>query len=171
MRWTALVACAWLACAPQTPLAQSTEGEEAETGEVGTRFQRAPFRTYNEQVGPQLPRKVTKFDSQNHPAAQLRQLDKMTGRIETVDVETTDEVRLGRLRIRVEACRTSEDPSLGGSIAFLKIWDLRDETLEPQFSGWMFAESPALSAFDHPRYDVWVIRCITDEGEAVTGNE
>ena len=27
------------------------------------------------------------------------------------------------------------------------------------FAGWMFASSPALSALEHPVYDVWVIDC------------
>ena len=29
----------------------------------------------------------------------------------------------------------------------------------PLFTGWMFASSPALSAVEHPVYDVWVIDC------------
>lgn len=29
----------------------------------------------------------------------------------------------------------------------------------PDFDGWMTASSPALSALDHPRYDVWPLRC------------
>jgi hypothetical protein len=29
------------------------------------------------------------------------------------------------------------------------------------FSGWMFASTPALSALEHPVYDVWVIDCKT----------
>jgi len=29
------------------------------------------------------------------------------------------------------------------------------------FSGWMIASAPALSALEHSRYDVWVIRCTT----------
>ena len=28
-----------------------------------------------------------------------------------------------------------------------------------RFSGWMFASSPALSAMEHPVYDVWVLDC------------
>jgi len=32
---------------------------------------------------------------------------------------------------------------------------------KPVFKGWMIASSPALNALDHPRYDVWVLRCIT----------
>jgi hypothetical protein len=31
--------------------------------------------------------------------------------------------------------------------------------VEALFSGWMFASSPALSALEHPVYDVWVIDC------------
>lgn len=31
----------------------------------------------------------------------------------------------------------------------------------PAFSGWMVASSPALSALEHPRYDVQVLRCLT----------
>lgn len=34
------------------------------------------------------------------------------------------------------------------------------------FSGWMFASSPALSALEHPVYDVWVIDCKTENVES-----
>ncbi|MGB0800115.1 MAG: DUF2155 domain-containing protein, partial [Planktomarina sp.] len=27
--------------------------------------------------------------------------------------------------------------------------------------GWMVASSPALNALEHPRYDIWVLRCKT----------
>jgi hypothetical protein len=37
---------------------------------------------------------------------------------------------------------------------------------DPVFSGWMVASSPALSALDHPRYDVWVLNCIYPQSEA-----
>ena len=36
------------------------------------------------------------------------------------------------------------------------------EQAEPVFSGWMFASSPALSAMEHPIYDVWVLSCEGD---------
>jgi hypothetical protein len=28
------------------------------------------------------------------------------------------------------------------------------------FTGWMFASSPALSALEHPVYDLWVLDCV-----------
>jgi hypothetical protein len=27
------------------------------------------------------------------------------------------------------------------------------------FRGWMFASAPAVSAMDHPVYDIWVVDC------------
>ena len=36
------------------------------------------------------------------------------------------------------------------------------------FTGWMFASSPALSALEHPVYDVWVIDCRTSSGGSDT---
>ena len=39
--------------------------------------------------------------------------------------------------------------------------ELRLETTQKIFSGWMFASSPALNALEHPVYDVWVIDCQT----------
>jgi len=46
------------------------------------------------------------------------------------------------------------------SAAFLEITELRSDS-DPVslFNGWMFASSPALSAVEHPVYDVWVIDC------------
>jgi hypothetical protein len=29
----------------------------------------------------------------------------------------------------------------------------------PVFQGWLIGSAPALHALDHPRYDVWVLRC------------
>ena len=136
-----------------------------------SRFQKAPFRTYNEPFGPRRPLPIAPTKTESQPGARLRQLDKMTGGTTTFDIATSDQVEVGRLRIRLDACRTSDDTSAGGAIAFLKIWDQRNETPQPDFSGWMFAQSPALSAFDHPRYDVWVINCITESGELDTGKE
>ena len=46
------------------------------------------------------------------------------------------------------------------SATFLEIQEAHpDEAVEALFSGWMFASSPALSALEHPVYDVWVIDC------------
>ncbi|HET7408735.1 MAG TPA: DUF2155 domain-containing protein [Paracoccaceae bacterium] len=88
----------------------------------------------------------------------LRELDKMTGQTETFELAVGDTRQVDRLKIRLEACRSPETNDTHGTIAFLKVWDIREPDAEA-FSGWMFAQSPSLSALDHPRYDLWVISC------------
>ncbi len=89
----------------------------------------------------------------------LRWLDKLTG--ETADIELTrgQEAVSGRLTIRLDACRYPADNPASDAQAHLTISDAGVTT--PVFDGWMVASSPALSALDHPRYDVWVLRCVT----------
>lgn len=91
--------------------------------------------------------------------AVLRGLDKVSGDVTDLDLRVGDAAQFGRLTVELTECRyPTENPS-GDAFAYLTV---RAEGLEaPAFEGWMIASSPALSALDHPRYDVWVIRCRT----------
>lgn len=93
--------------------------------------------------------------------AVLQGLDKVTARISTFPVSTLEEIRFGTLSIRVRACHKTPPTEPPESTAFLEITDIRPGA-EPVllFSGWMFASSPALSALEHPVYDVWVVDCM-----------
>jgi len=86
----------------------------------------------------------------------LRALDKMLGRPTDVDLEVGETVLFGRLAIRAVECRYPLEDSASDAYAHLEILDQEGNTL---FDGWMIASSPALSAMEHPRYDVWVLRC------------
>jgi hypothetical protein len=92
--------------------------------------------------------------------ARLRELDKMTGQTKTFEIGVGETREVDRLRVELAACRSPEGNDVHGTMAFLKVWDAREPDAAA-FSGWMFAESPALSALDHPRYDLWVISCTT----------
>lgn len=103
---------------------------------------------------------VTFSSAQNAVSGQsavLRGLDKVSGRTTDIVLEVGDSYRYGRLDISLGGCRfPAEDPS-SDAFAQLTITDRsRNVTL---FSGWMIASSPALSALDDARYDVWVISC------------
>lgn len=87
----------------------------------------------------------------------LRGLDTLNGTAQDIPVRVGDTIRFGHLEIKVEACRVPSDDPSSDAYAFLKIRDIREEVM--RFSGWMFASSPALSALDHQRYDVWVLSC------------
>lgn len=90
-------------------------------------------------------------------AAVLRALDKLDGSVVELSVPVGTTVKFRRLSIRVEECVYPRGDIVTGSEVLLEIRDQRDP--EPKFRGWMLAESPALSALDHQRYDVWLTSC------------
>ena len=95
----------------------------------------------------------------------LRMLDKMTGVVSDYDLASGQSQALGRLTVTLDACRYPADLPSGEAYAHLTITD-PDAAL---FAGWMIASSPALSALDHPRYDVWVLRCVVPASTEGTG--
>jgi hypothetical protein len=98
--------------------------------------------------------------AERYPVAVLQGLDKVTARVITLDAPIGETITFGTLEIIVRACdkRPPEEPP--ESAAFLDVWETRPgEPALTLFRGWMFASSPALSAVEHPIYDVWVIDC------------
>lgn len=95
-----------------------------------------------------------------HAVAVLQTLDKVTARVNTIDVRVGSTVRFGTLLIRVDHCDKRPPEETPESTAFLEIAEQRpDEKPVLIFAGWMFASSPALNALEHPVYDVWVLDC------------
>jgi hypothetical protein len=86
----------------------------------------------------------------------LRALDKTLGRPTDVDMAVGETVMFGRIAIRLVECRFPADDPSSDAFAHLEILDVQGRSL---FDGWMIASSPALSALEHARYDVWVLRC------------
>lgn len=89
--------------------------------------------------------------------ALLRGLDKISGRTTDLQLSVGKAVRYGRLEVRLGECRyPAGDPSSDAYAQLTIVDTAQNVTL---FSGWMIASSPALSALDDRRYDVWVISC------------
>jgi hypothetical protein len=89
--------------------------------------------------------------------ALLRGLDKVSGEVTDLDLSVGETVQLGRLAVTLGECRYPVDDPAGDAFAYVTV---EAQGLSgPAFEGWMIASSPALSALDHPRYDVWVMRC------------
>ena len=66
---------------------------------------------------------------------------------------------VGTLSVSVSDCRYPANDPAANAYAHVMISDATGAT---DFDGWMIASSPALSALDHPRYDVWVLRCMSN---------
>ncbi|WP_245582874.1 DUF2155 domain-containing protein [Sediminimonas qiaohouensis] len=91
--------------------------------------------------------------------AVLRTLDKMEGATRDMELRSGETGTLNRMDITLRECRYPTDNPAGEAYAYLVIQDREAGTTE--FEGWMLATSPALNPLDHPRYDVWVLRCTT----------
>ncbi|WP_134679341.1 DUF2155 domain-containing protein [Paracoccus ravus] len=89
--------------------------------------------------------------------ANLRGLDKVTGQLLDFTMAAGEQAEFGRLRVTLAECRFPADDPESDAYAELTVFDKRANNTV--FSGWMIASSPALSAMDDPRYDVWVMSC------------
>jgi hypothetical protein len=91
-------------------------------------------------------------------AGVLRWIDRLTGESGDMELARGQSATNGRLTILLDECRYPADNPAGDAEAHLTISD--SMRAAPVFQGWMIASSPALSALDHPRYDVWVLSCV-----------
>lgn len=99
--------------------------------------------------------------------AVLQGLDKLVARVHEIEAPLNKETKLGTLQILVRQCVVSPPEAPPEASAFLEISEQRPgEEMRKVFTGWMFASSPALSALEHPVYDVWVVGCKTAESAA-----
>jgi hypothetical protein len=94
-------------------------------------------------------------------AVTFRGLDKITARIVTFHAPIDELIKYGSLTIMVRSCRKAPPEDTPEVAAFIEVDDQRPGMQDPKrlFTGWMFASSPALSALEHPIYDVWVTDC------------
>jgi hypothetical protein len=96
----------------------------------------------------------------SNPIASLSGLDKITGRITNFDVYINETVQFGALQITPRVCYTRPPTETQRTSVFIEVdqVSLKGGT-ERIFTGWMFADSPALNAIDHPVYDIWLVDC------------
>lgn len=108
-------------------------------------------------------------------SAVLRALDKVTATTEDYTVPVGDTLKYGSLEITVKNCEKRPPEETPEVFVFLQVREpgkkapdegeayfdeqLDSEDPEKIFSGWMFSSSPALSALEHPVYDIWVLDC------------
>jgi hypothetical protein len=93
--------------------------------------------------------------------AVLQALDKVSARVSVLEVPVGKTVAFGNLEITARACDKRPPEETPESAAFLEIVEKLPGAAPATtpFIGWMFASSPALSAMEHPVYDVWVLDC------------
>ncbi len=107
--------------------------------------------------------------------AVLQILDKVSARVTTLRVPVGSSAAFGLIFVTARSCQVSPPSETPEAAAFLEISEVDVRSLSRSngtmvpvtasttqrllFSGWMFASSPALSALEHPTYDVTVLSC------------
>lgn len=95
-----------------------------------------------------------------NPVAEFAGIDKITGRITTFDVYVNETVQFGALQVTPKVCYSRDESEAQKIDAFIEVDEITlDRKIRRIFSGWMFADSPALNAVEHPIYDVWLTGC------------
>ena len=97
--------------------------------------------------------------------ATMQALDKITARISTLSAPVGEARQFGTLEVTVQRCVFHPPEETPENAAFVVIRDLGYEpSVEPAevFSGWMFSSSPAISALEHPVYDIMLLACSAD---------
>jgi hypothetical protein len=91
----------------------------------------------------------------------IKILDKISSKNTLVKLKNGELINFKDLSIKILKCKNSEfddDPEI---TAYIQVKDLTDENNNEVFvfNGWMFSSSPSITPFDHPVYDVWLIKC------------
>lgn len=97
--------------------------------------------------------------------ATIQTLDKITARISTLKVQIDAPARFGTLSVVVRRCAYHPPEEPPEDAAFLEVTDNghdAEKPPKPVFTGWMFASSPAVSAMEHPVYDLTLLSCKPD---------
>ena len=95
-----------------------------------------------------------------NPVAVFAGLDKITGRLTQFDVYIDETVQFGALQLTPRACYSRPPTESQRVSVFVEVDQVSLKgTTSRIFTGWMFADSPALNAIDHAVYDLWLVAC------------
>jgi hypothetical protein len=87
-------------------------------------------------------------------------LDKVTARIQKLEVPLNETVKFGALKVTPRACYSRPATEQPKTTSFVEVDEIQLDGQEKRiFTGWMFAESPGLNAVEHPVFDVWLTQC------------
>ena len=97
----------------------------------------------------------------NNISVEINVLDKVSSKNTILKIKIGEEKKFQNLLIKVLKCENSkfdDDPEI---TAYLQVKDLKNTSNDSVFifNGWTFASSPALKTFDHPVYDIWLVKC------------
>ena len=95
--------------------------------------------------------------------AEIRAIDRITGRSFKLKVPIDKEVTFSNLILNIKYCYKNPIDKEIENFAYLTV---KDKLLNKQiFQGWMFSSSPSLSSLEHPINDIWLLNCINKKAK------
>ena len=96
-------------------------------------------------------------------AVAIQILDKITSRLENIEIIVGETIRFGSLQIEIFQCIKRPPEEIPEDFVLMRINDeISSDKFERIFQGWMISSSPAVTPFEHPTYDVWIKDCKID---------
>ena len=91
----------------------------------------------------------------------IKVLDKISSKNTLINLKNGDEIKHKDLLIKSMKCKNSEFDDNPEITAYLQVKDLTNKNRDDVFvfNGWMFSSSPSIAPFDHPVYDIWLVKC------------
>ena len=91
----------------------------------------------------------------------IKILDKISSKNELINLTNGEELIYKDLAIKSMKCTNSEFDDNPEIKAYIQVRDLTkdDKNNVFVFNGWMFSSSHSITPFDHPIYDVWLVKC------------
>ncbi|MGI4851089.1 MAG: DUF2155 domain-containing protein [Janthinobacterium lividum] len=135
---------------------------------VGLGFLKAKSTSVTDHKKPEVSKEETNEEAEEEELTGgvqtdqvlIRGLNKVTAHISDIVAPVGQKAKFGHLEITARLCQKSPPEDPPESTAYLEIQEVKpDEKPSALFSGWMFASSPAISALEHPVYDIWVLNC------------
>ncbi|MDB3947285.1 DUF2155 domain-containing protein [Candidatus Pelagibacter sp.] len=91
----------------------------------------------------------------------IKILDKVSSKNTLLKLKNGELINFKDLSIKILKCKNSEFDDNPEITAYIQVKDITDENNNEVFvfNGWMFSSSPSITPFDHPVYDIWLIKC------------
>lgn len=92
-------------------------------------------------------------------AGEIQALDKVNARVATLRATVGEATRFGTLTITLRSCHGRPADEVPDAAAWFEVSDERGGAQVQVFRGWLFADAPAVNMFQHPVYDLRILRC------------
>ena len=104
---------------------------------------------------------ATDNKSQNINFVEIKILDKISSQTIKLNLKINEEKQYENLFIKILKCKNSEFDDNPEVTAYLQVKDItiKDNDKVFIFNGWTFSSSPSIRPFDHPVYDIWLLKC------------